>query len=388
MSGGSEDAQTGATTTARLTLDDLPLRGDLVGQQPYGAPQLNVPVRLNVNENPYPPTGRVRSQMATALAEAAKTINRYPDREAALLRADLAAFLGHGLEANQIWVGNGSNEVLTHLLQAFGGPKRRVLTFAPTYSMYPEYARDTHTEFVAVPRREDFGLDADMVVEAVAAHDPTLILIANPNNPTGTRTPVAVIADICARVNCLVVVDEAYQEFTEYPEDSTLALLPGHPRLIVVRTMSKAFALAGGRVGYLAAAPAIVDACRMVRLPYHLSASTQAVARVALANAPTLLAQVSRLRAQIQQLQRWLVAQGLTVPPSEANFCLFGPFDDRHAVWRGLLDRGVLVRETGPEGYLRVCAGTPMEMAAFRAALLAVLQPVDQPTQVLEGRRR
>jgi histidinol-phosphate aminotransferase len=239
--------------------------------------------------------------------------------------------------------------------------------------MYPEYARDTRTAFVSVPRRDDFTIDARLVVGAVERYLPVLIMIANPNNPTGTRIPIDTIAEICHTVDCLVVVDEAYQEFTEYPEDSALALLPECPRLIVARTMSKAFAFAGGRLGYLVAAPAIVDACRIVRLPYHLSATTQAVARTALANAPELLARVSVLRAQIQALQRWLRGRGFTVPVSEANFCLFGPLDDPHAVWQGLLDRGVLIREVGPRGFLRVSAGTPDEMAAFRTALDEVL---------------
>ena len=356
-----------------LRLADLPLRPELVGAEPYGAPQLDVPVRLNVNENPYPPSSRVRSQLADAVEQAARTLNRYPDREAWALRADLARYLGYGLGPEQVWAANGSNEAIVHLLQAFGGPGRTVLTFDPTYSMYPEYARDTHTRFVSAPRRRDFSLDPDAVAAMVGEHRPVMILIANPNNPTGTRMPVGVLAEICRALDCLVVVDEAYQEFTEYPEDSALALLPEHPKLIVARTMSKAFALAGGRVGYLAASPAIVDACRIVRLPYHLSATTQAVARVALANAPELLGKVSLLRAQIQQLQRWLRSRGFTVPQSEANFCLFGPMPDAHAVWQGLLDRGVLIREVGPTGYLRVCAGTPDEMAAFRAALDDVL---------------
>ena len=383
MSAAPDEA---TTAVPAPTLADLPLRDDLVGQVPYGAPQLDVPVRLNVNENPYPPSPRVRSQMADAVAQAAKTINRYPDREAWALRTDLAAYLGYGLGPANIWPANGSNEALTHLLLAFGGPGRTVMSLGPTYSMYPEYARDTHTAYVVEPRRDDYGLDADQVVAAAERHRPDVIMLANPNNPTGTRTPVAVLADICERVDALVVVDEAYQEFTEYPEDSALALLPSHPRLIVARTMSKAFALAGGRLGYLAATPAIVDACRIVRLPYHLSATTQAVARVALANAPELLGQVARLRAQIQQLQHWLRAQGLTVPQSEANFCLFGPFDDPHAVWQGLLDQGVLVRETGPAGFLRVCAGTPADMDAFKTALLTVLP--EGASRELEGGAR
>ena len=358
---------------AKITLAELPLRPELVGEQPYGAPQLDVPVMLNVNENPFPPSPRVRQQMASAILEMARTVNRYPDREAYELRKDLARYLGFGLGADQIWVGNGSNEVMTHLLQAFGGPGRTLLTFTPTYSMYPEYARNTHTRYVTVPRRRDFSVDAELVLAAVEEHHPDMVLLCTPNNPTGTQTPVSVIQEICQQVDCLVIVDEAYQEFTEVPDDSALALLPSCGRLIVSRTMSKAFAMAGGRVGYLAAAPAVVDACRIVRLPYHMSAQTQALARVALANTREMLGQVEVLREQCQLIQEWLRNRGLQVVPSQANFCLFGRFTDRHAVWADLLKHGVLVRETGPAGYLRVSAGSPAEMAIFRDSLTEVL---------------
>ena len=358
---------------AKITLAELPLRPELVGEQPDGAPQLDVPVMLNVNENPFPPSPRVRQQMASAVLEMARTVNRYPDREAYELRKDLARYLGFGLGADQIWVGNGSNEVMTHLLQAFGGPGRTLLTFTPTYSMYPEYARNTHTRYVTVPRRRDFSVDAELVLAAVEEHHPDMVLLCTPNNPTGTQTPVSVIQEICQQVDCLVIVDEAYQEFTEVPDDSALALLPSCGRLIVSRTMSKAFAMAGGRVGYLAAAPAVVDACRIVRLPYHMSAQTQALARVALANTREMLGQVEVLREQCQLIQEWLRNRGLQVVPSQANFCLFGRFTDRHAVWADLLERGVLVRETGPAGYLRVSAGSPDEMAIFRDSLTEVL---------------
>ena len=357
----------------RITLAELPLRPELVGQTPYGAPQLEVPVQLNVNENPYPPSPKVRAEMAEAIGEAAATLNRYPDREARELRADLANYLGFGLTADNIWVANGSNEAMTHLLAAFGGPGRRLLTFTPSYSMYPEYARNTHTEFRTAARRPDYSLDTELVLAAIAEHHPDIVLIASPNNPTGTLTPVRVIEEVCEQTDCLVVVDEAYQEFTELPDDSALALLSRFGRLVVSRTMSKAFALAGGRVGYLAAAPAVVDACRIVRLPYHLSTQTQVIARVALAHADEMLDDVASLRQTCQDLQGWLVTKGLQVIPSESNFCLFGVFDDRHLIWQELLDRGVLVRETGPGGYLRVCAGTPEEMLAFRTALSAVL---------------
>ena len=358
---------------AKITLAELPLRPELVGEQPYGAPQLDVPVMLNVNENPFPPSPRVRQQMASAILEMARTVNRYPDREAYELRNDLGRYLGFGLGADQIWVGNGSNEVMTHLLQAFGGPGRTLLTFTPTYSMYPEYSRNTHTRYVTVPRRRDFSVDAELVLAAVEEHHPDMVLLCTPNNPTGTQTPVSVIQEICQQVDCLVIVDEAYQEFTEVPEDSALALLPSCGRLIVSRTMSKAFAMAGGRVGYLAAAPAVVDACRIVRLPYHMSAQTQALARVALANTREMLGQVEVLREQCQLIQEWLRNRGLQVVPSQANFCLFGRFTDRHAVWADLLKHGVLVRETGPAGYLRVSAGSPAEMAIFRDSLTEVL---------------
>lgn len=354
------------------TLNDLPLRPELVGIEPYGAPQLDVPVCLNVNENPYPPGERIRSAMAEAVAEAASRVNRYPDREATALRSALARYLGHGLTIDNIWVANGSNEVMTHLLGAFGGPGRRVLTFVPSYSMYPEYARDTHTDFVTVPRRSDYTIDADDALEAIATHDPTVVIITTPNNPTGTATSLEVIERITAGTDALVVVDEAYQEFSRNPESTALSLLPRYGNLIVSRTMSKAFALAGGRVGYLAAAPAVVDACRIVRLPYHLSTQTQAIARVALAHADEMLAQVARLRSVRDEMLVRLPEMGFEVVDSDANFVLFGRFTDRHAAWQTLLDAGVLVRETGPEGFLRVSAGTPEEMEAFYAAAAAL----------------
>ncbi|SER55083.1 histidinol-phosphate aminotransferase [Propionibacterium cyclohexanicum] len=358
---------------AQIALSELPLRPELVGEEPYGAPQIDVPVCLNTNENPYPPSPRVRAQMSAAIDKATRSINRYPDRDAVDLRADLAKYLGFGLTADNIWAANGSNEVMTHVLGAFGGPGRTVLTFTPTYSMYPEYARNTHTGFVTVPRKADYTLDAALVLDAIEQNRPDLVLITTPNNPTGTTTAVKVIEEICENTRALVIVDEAYQEFAEFPDDSALALLPRFGRLIVSRTMSKAFALAGGRVGYLAAAPAVVAACRIVRLPYHLSAQTQTIARVALANRAEMLAQVAALREACQHLQEWLRRVGLQVIPSQSNFCLFGRFTDRHAVWQALLDRGVLIRETGPDGFLRVCVGTPPELAAFREALTCVL---------------
>ncbi|MGY4720508.1 histidinol-phosphate transaminase [Naumannella cuiyingiana] len=360
-------------------LADLPLRPELAGQEPYGAPQLDVPVRLNVNENPYPAPAAMRTELGAAIAEEAAGLNRYPDREAADLRADLAAYLGHGLTAANVWVANGSNEVMTQLLQAFGGPGRSLLTFPPTYSMYPEYARNTHTAMLHVPRRDDFSIDPDAAVAEIAERRPDVVLIASPNNPTGTATPSELIEAVLAAAPGLVIIDEAYAEFARPGTRSALELLPGHPRLVVSRTMSKAFGFAGGRLGYLAADPAVVDACRIVRLPYHLSALSQRAARVALRHSAELLGQVAALRAERDGLADWLTRAGLRVAESDANFVLFGTFTDRHAVWQGLLDRGVLVRETGPAGWLRVSAGTPQEMAAFRDALLEVARELDLP---------
>jgi histidinol-phosphate aminotransferase len=356
-----------------------PLREELRGIEPYGAPQLDVPVCLNVNENPYPPSARVVADIATAVAEAAASLNRYPDREFTELRKGLAEYLnmsgGHGIGPDQVWAANGSNEVMLQLLQAFGGPGRTAVSFAPTYSMYPEYARDAMTTWVAGRRREDFSFDLDHAAELVAEHRPSVVLLPSPNNPTGTALPHDVVGRLCELVathDGLVVIDEAYAEFRRAGTPSALALLDDHRNLVVTRTMSKAFALAGARLGYLAAAPEICDALRVVRLPYHLSAVAQATANAALRHADELLANVAELRAERDRTVEWLREQGFEVADSDANFCLFGRFEDRHAVWQRLLDRGVLIRETGPDGWLRVSIGTAEEMAAFRAALVEV----------------
>ncbi|MCL2666710.1 MAG: histidinol-phosphate transaminase [Micrococcales bacterium] len=363
---------------SRIDNVSLPLRPELVGLSPYGAPQLDVPVLLNTNENPYPPSAAVVDDIAEAVRTTAQGLNRYPDRDFLALRTELADYLatesGVRVDPGGIWVANASNEVMLHVLQAFGGPGRTVLSFAPTYSMYPEYARDTFTTWVAGRRTEDFTLDPDHATALVDQVRPSVVLLASPNNPTGTALPVATaraVLDAAAGVpgGCVVVVDEAYGEFRRPGTPSATELLAEHRHLAVVRTMSKAFGLAGARVGYLAAATELVDALRVVRLPYHLSAVTQAVARAALRHAPELMAQVGELRAQRDRWVEDLRARGLTACDSDANFVLFGVFDDAHALWQGLLDRGVLVREVGPAGWLRVSIGTPDEMAVFGTAL-------------------
>ena len=350
-----------------------PIRPDLADRTPYGAPQLDVPVRLNTNENPYPPPPALVREITDAVAVAAGSLNRYPDRDAMALRADLAAYLGHGLTARQVWAANGSNEIIQQLLQVFGGAGRSALGFEPSYAMHPLIARATGTEWIRGARDADFGLDADRTVAAVAEHQPGLVFLTSPNNPTGTALPLAVIEAVCEAAPGMVVVDEAYAEFAREGAGTALALLPRYPRLVVTRTMSKAFALAGARVGYLAADPAVIDALLLVRLPYHLSAQTQATARAALAHAPALLATVADLRAERDGLVGWLRGRGLAAADSDANFVLFGEFGDSHAIWQGLLGRGVLVREVGPPGWLRVSIGAPAEMAAFRDALTEVL---------------
>jgi histidinol-phosphate aminotransferase len=359
-----------------------PLREELRGLQPYGAPQLSraqAPVQLNVNENPYPPSAECVADIEAAAGAAAAGLNRYPDREFSDLRLALAAYLSadcpQGIGAEQVWAANGSNEVMLQLLQAFGGPGRVALSFAPTYSMYPEYARDAMTDWVVGHRETDFSLDLAAARAKIEEQRPSVVLLPSPNNPTGTALPLEAVTTLCeAAGDGIVVVDEAYGEFRREGTPSALELLPRHRNLVVSRTMSKAFALAGARLGYFAAATEICDAVRVVRLPYHLSAVTQATALAALRHADELLSRVDDLRAERDETVRWLRAQGLTVADSDANFALFGTFSDRHAVWQGLLDRGVLIRETGPDGWLRVSIGTAEEMQAFTSALTEVME--------------
>ena len=375
---------------------NLPLRPDLEGEAPYGAPEIDVPVRLNVNENPYPPSAAVIETIATAVVRAAQGLNRYPERDFPRLREALADYLGAesavALTPEQIWAANGSNEVMLHVLQAFGGPGRTCLTFTPTYSMYPEYARNTLTDYVTRPRREDFTIDTDAAVTAITELRPAVVILASPNNPTGTALPLEDISRILeaargrgpvlgaeigspARASdCVVVIDEAYAEFRRPGVPSALELLgPDNPHLAVTRTMSKAFGAAGLRLGYLAADRTLVEALRIVRLPYHLSAVTQAAALAALSHRDELMAQVASLRDERDALVTWLRGQGLTVHESDANFVLFGPFPDRQAVWQALLDAGVLIRVVGPDGFLRASIGTPEEMERLRGALAAII---------------
>ena len=356
-------------------LEDLPIRDDLRGLHPYGAPQIDVPVRLNTNENPYAPPPRLVEDLTAAVVNAATSLNRYPDREATALRAVLAAYLGHGLTTEQVWAANGSNEILQHLLMAFGGPGRTALGFLPSYSVHSIIARSTGTAWLTAYRAEDFSLQAEDAVSVVAEQRPDLVFLCSPNNPTGTalepRVVEAVLDAVEQTPTGMVVVDEAYAEFSSQP--SSLRLLDAHPRLVVTRTMSKAFAFAGARLGYLAADPAVVDALRLVRLPYHLSALTQAAALAAVQHADETLATVQRVMFERDRMAAAVRELGLEVVDSDANFLLIGRFEDQAKTWQQLLDRGVLVRDVGLPGWLRVTAGVPRETDAFLQALREVL---------------
>lgn len=378
----------------------LPLRNDLIGEEPYGAPQLDVPVCLNVNENPYAPSQAVVEAIVRRVTEVAPTLNRYPDREHVELRKALCAYLKREsdveLAVEQMWAANGSNEIMLQLFQAFGGPGRVALGCDPTYSMYPEYARDTFTTWHTSHRNADFTLDADAVIRAIENEKPSMVVLTSPNNPTGTPLPMGDlkhILDACRTVSVrganegvhpIVVVDEAYVEFRNPGTPSAATLIDEYDNLAVSRTMSKAFAFAGTRLGYVAASKGIIDCLRIVRMPYHLSAVTQAVALAALEHTDEQLAQVGHLREIREQTAAWLKTQTykgkpLQVAASESNFLLFGGhFDDRDRIFDELLKRGVLIRVVGPAGWMRVCMGTDEEMARFREALAETLRIVEQ----------
>jgi len=356
--------------TRAVDLGQLPLRADLRGLSPYGAPQLDVPVQLNTNENPYPPPPELVADLRAAVGDVAATLNRYPDREATDLRSALAGYLGHGLRVEQVWAANGSNEVLQQLLMAFAGAGRTALGFVPSYTMHQLIALATGTTWVSEYRADDFSLSPERAVAQVQAHQPDIVFLCSPNNPTGTALDPAVVDAVLETAPGMVVVDEAYAEFSHSP--TLLPLLDAHPRLVVTRTMSKAFAFAGARLGYLAADPAVVDALRLVRLPYHLSALTQAAALAALRHADATLAQVAQLRADRDRLVTELRAAGFSVVDSDANFVLFGKFTDQRAAWQSLLDQGILVRDVGLDGWLRVSVGTTSECDTFLAAVKEV----------------
>ena len=348
-------------------LSDLPIRDDLKGQHPYGAPQIHVPIQLNVNENTYGIPANVVDDIVAEVARAVGGANRYPDREFSELRASLAGYLGHGLGVEQLWAANGSNEVIQQFLQAFGGPGRSVLAFPPTYSMHSLLTTANYSRWVTADRGPGWEISPELAVAAVERERPDIVFLCKPNNPTGTALGLDVVEAVYEVHPGMVLVDEAYAEFESGP--SALTLLAGRPRLAVSRTMSKAFAFAGVRLGYLAADPAVIDALRLVRLPYHLSALTQAAAVAALRHAPEMLAQVDAIKAQRDRMIRELPGLGYAPWPSEANFVLFGGVMDPKLVFEALLEAGIIVRDVGIPRHLRVTAGTSGETDQFLSAL-------------------
>jgi len=379
----SREEPKAVTFGENLTLSDLPLRENLRGKSAYGAPQLDVAVRLNTNENPHPPSRALIDDVAASVGAAAAQLHRYPDRDAVDLRRDLAAYVtvrtGIDIGVENMWAANGSNEILQQLLQAFGGPGRTAIGFVPSYSMHPIIADGTQTEWIEARRAPDFSLDVDAAVAAIRSTNPDVVFLTSPNNPTGQSISTSDLRRVLdAMTRGVLIVDEAYGEFSAQP--SAITLLSEYPaRLIVSRTMSKAFAFAGGRLGYLVAAPAVIDAVLLVRLPYHLSVITQAAARAALRHAGETLASVAALVAERERVCAALHGMGFRVITSDANFVLFGEFRDAAGTWQRYLDDDVLIRDVGIPGYLRVTIGLEHENDAFLAASQKVAADSVQP---------
>jgi histidinol-phosphate aminotransferase len=356
----------------------LPLREDLTSLSPYGAPQVPAEATLNTNENPYAPSPELAQAIADRVHRVATTLNRYPDRDAIALRTALGKFInslsGTNFAVDSIWAANGSNEIIQSLFMAFGD--RGALGFTPSYSMHPLIAKVIGVTWQDGGRRADFTLDTAKAISEVASKKPALTFVTTPNNPTGTLLKIDAIEELAkatALVGGLLVVDEAYAEFSSEP--SAVTLIDKYPNLVVIRTMSKAFAFAGARVGYLVANSEVIDAMYLVRLPYHLSAITQAAAEVALEYQGELLGTVATLIESRRKVVAALVDMGLEVAPSSANFIIFSGFNLEPAqIWRQLLDRGVLIRDVGLLGHLRMTIGNEAENQKFIGALKEILQ--------------
>ena len=351
----------------------LPLRDSLRPMSPYGAPQVPARASLNTNENPYSPSPALQKAIADAVAQVASDLNRYPDRDATVLRTKLADYIneqsGTKFSADNVWAANGSNEIIQSIFLAFAqGP---VLGFTPSYSMHPLIAKVTDSQWIDGKRNKDFSLNAAEAVSEIQKHKPTLTFITTPNNPTGGAVSIETIqmlADAAKSVGGLLVVDEAYAEFSQ--EISAVTLISNSPHVVVIRTMSKAFAFAGARVGYLVSDVSVKDAMMIVRLPYHLSALTQAAAQVAIDHRAELLGGVSTLIKARAHVVQALHDMGLTTIPSSANFVLFTGFkQDAPQLWASMLEKGVLIRDVGLSGYLRVTIGNEAENNLFISAL-------------------
>ena len=351
----------------------LPLRESLRPMSAYGAPQVPAQASLNTNENPYSPSPALQKAITDSVAKVAADLNRYPDRDATALRTKLADYInelsGTKFSADNIWAANGSNEIIQSIFLAFAqGP---VLGFTPSYSMHPLIAKVTGAQWIDGKRNADFSLNTVDAIAQVQKNKPTLTFITTPNNPTGgavTIDEIQELADACKSVGGLLVVDEAYAEFSQ--EKSAVTLIANNPHVIVIRTMSKAFAFAGARVGYLVSDVAVKDAMMIVRLPYHLSALTQAAAQVAIDHRAELLGGVATIIAARESVVKALQEMGLTTIASSANFVLFSGFkQESPQLWAALLEKGVLIRDVGLSGYLRVTIGNEAENTLFISAL-------------------
>ena len=349
------------------TVGRVPVRDDLAGTTPYGAPQLDVAVRLNTNETPYPPPPVFFDVLADRMRDL--QLQRYPDRRVTGLRTALGERFG--MPPAQVWAAAGSNEVLLQLFQAYGGPGRRLLLTSPGYSAHPLIARAASTEVVEVPLDGAFTLDTVAATEAAKRSGAHVICVASPHNPAGTLVSHDVVRALHDASEALVVVDEAYVEFAGEGA-SAVALLDELDRLVVCRTFSKAWRLAGLRLGYLLAPGWVIDDVRKVRLPYHLDAITQAAGLVALDLEDAMTAHIAGIVAERQ----WLTGQlatlpGLTPYPSHGNFLLVRGTDG--SLFERLLERGVLVRDfssrPGLANCVRITVGTRAEHEALLAAL-------------------
>ena len=353
------------------SLEDLPIRADLRGLKPYGAPQLDVPIQLNVNENTFGIPENVAISIVEKVAQATLNLNRYPDREFVELRTALANFLGQGLTPDQVWAANGSNEILQQFFTAFGGPERKAISFGPTYSMYPNIARGALTPYLEIEREQGFLLSPEYLAEHIKKEKPDIVILCTPNNPTGGSLSLEAVSAAYEAFDGMLVVDEAYQEFSSV--ESSVKLLSGRERLVVSRTMSKAFAFAGARLGYMAADAAVVDAMRIVRLPYHLSALTQAAALAAVEHSADLLANVEQIKVQRDRIYQAVTDFGLTAHPSDANFVLVSGFKNPELIFEKLLERGIIIRNVGIANSLRITAGTEAETTKLLAELALLL---------------
>jgi histidinol-phosphate aminotransferase len=345
-----------------------PIRPDLSLTEGYHSPQVEAEVRLNTNESPFPPPEKWSQDLLRALADVA--FHRYPDRPATELRAAIAAL--HDVNPEEVFCANGSNEVLQCLLLAYGGPGRKAALFEPTYALHSHISRLTGTAVVEGGRTEDFRIDLAEARALLARERPEITFLCSPNNPTGRAEPQETVAGILTVAPGLVVVDEAYGQFSSW---SALGLRgPDHPGLVVTRTFSKTWAMAGARLGYLVADPQVVLACEAVVLPYHLSAQTQLAGLLALEYTDEMEARVACIAEERGRVAAALGNLPVESWPSDANFILFRPLhDDADKVWSGLLEHSVLIRNCaswdGLLGCLRVTIGRPDENDRFLSAL-------------------